>query len=182
MAIAIPIDNVGKTFGTQADPFTALLTVTDTIATGKFFTLIGPSGCGKTTLKRMIAGLIQPTIGHIEICGQKVINPVRRVSFDFQKPTLLASRTVQGNILLPIEIAGTSLPAAEAKVAELLALLNLARFANSFSAELNIFQSVGFSGFASWVSTVLIEQGITLTSSLLYTFVIAIAAAFRAPS
>ncbi len=38
-----------------------------------------------------------------------------------------------------------------------------------------IFQTVGFYGFANWVPTLLIQQGITTTSSLAYTFVIAIA-------
>jgi putative MFS transporter len=42
----------------------------------------------------------------------------------------------------------------------------------------NIFQTVGFYGFANWVPTLLIKQGITLTSSLQYTFIIAIAAPF----
>jgi putative MFS transporter len=41
-----------------------------------------------------------------------------------------------------------------------------------------IFQTVGFYGFANWVPTLLIKQGITTTSSLAYTFVIAIAAPF----
>jgi putative MFS transporter len=42
----------------------------------------------------------------------------------------------------------------------------------------NVFQTVGFYGFANWVPTLLIKQGITLTSSLQYTFIIAIAAPF----
>jgi putative MFS transporter len=42
----------------------------------------------------------------------------------------------------------------------------------------NVFQTVGFYGFANWVPTLLIKQGITVTSSLLYTFIIAIAAPF----
>ncbi len=41
-----------------------------------------------------------------------------------------------------------------------------------------IFQTVGFYGFANWVPTLLISQGITITSSLAYTFIIAIAAPF----
>jgi putative MFS transporter len=40
----------------------------------------------------------------------------------------------------------------------------------------NVFQTVGYYGFASWVPTLLITQGITATSSLLYTSVIALAA------
>jgi putative MFS transporter len=40
----------------------------------------------------------------------------------------------------------------------------------------NVFQTVGFYGFANWVPTLLVKQGITLTTSLLYSSVIAIAA------
>jgi MFS transporter, putative metabolite:H+ symporter len=42
----------------------------------------------------------------------------------------------------------------------------------------NIFQAVGFYGFANWVPTLLIEQGIAVTRSLQYTFIIALAAPF----
>ena len=42
----------------------------------------------------------------------------------------------------------------------------------------NIFQTVGFYGFANWVPTLLIKQGITTTTSLGYTFIIACAAPF----
>lgn len=42
----------------------------------------------------------------------------------------------------------------------------------------NLFQTVGFYGFANWVPTLLIERGIAVTNSLKYTFIIAIAAPF----
>jgi putative MFS transporter len=42
----------------------------------------------------------------------------------------------------------------------------------------NVFQSVGYYGFANWVPTLLIKHGITITHSLQYTFIIAIAAPF----
>ena len=40
----------------------------------------------------------------------------------------------------------------------------------------NVFQTVGFYGFANWVPTLLIKQGITITTSLMYSSVIALAA------
>jgi MFS transporter, putative metabolite:H+ symporter len=40
----------------------------------------------------------------------------------------------------------------------------------------NVFQTVGFYGFANWVPTLLIKQGVTVTSSLMYSSIIAIAA------
>jgi putative MFS transporter len=42
----------------------------------------------------------------------------------------------------------------------------------------NIFQTVGFYGFSNWVPSLLIKQGISVTQSLQYTFIIAIAAPF----
>ncbi|HET6872126.1 MAG TPA: MFS transporter [Sporolactobacillaceae bacterium] len=42
----------------------------------------------------------------------------------------------------------------------------------------NLFQTVGFYGFASWVPTLLVSEGITLIHSLLYTFLIALANPF----
>jgi putative MFS transporter len=42
----------------------------------------------------------------------------------------------------------------------------------------NVFQAIGFYGFANWVPTLLISQGIAVTSSLQYTFVIAMTAPF----
>jgi putative MFS transporter len=42
----------------------------------------------------------------------------------------------------------------------------------------HLFQTVGFYGFANWVPTLLIQRGIGITSSLRYTFIIAIAAPF----
>ena len=42
----------------------------------------------------------------------------------------------------------------------------------------NLFQTIGFYGFSSWVPTLLISQGIGVTKSLAYTFIIAVAAPF----
>ena len=42
----------------------------------------------------------------------------------------------------------------------------------------HLFQTVGFYGFSNWVPTLLIDSGIAITSSLRYTFIIAIAAPF----
>ncbi len=42
----------------------------------------------------------------------------------------------------------------------------------------HLFQTVGFYGFSNWVPTLLIKRGIAITSSLRYTFIIAIAAPF----
>ena len=39
------------------------------VADGEFLTIIGPSGCGKSTLLRVIADLLDPAAGAIEVLG-----------------------------------------------------------------------------------------------------------------
>jgi NitT/TauT family transport system ATP-binding protein len=71
-----------------------------TVRDGSFITFLGPSGCGKTTLLNLIAGIYHPVSGELHV-------RTRRISFVFQNDTLLSWRTALGNVLLPLEIAGT---------------------------------------------------------------------------
>jgi ABC-2 type transport system ATP-binding protein len=54
------------------DSRVAVRDVSLTLNAGEIVTLLGPNGAGKTTTMRMLAGLIQPTSGHIEIMGAPV--------------------------------------------------------------------------------------------------------------
>lgn len=48
-----------------------------TLAQGEFYALLGPNGAGKTTILRMIAGLLAPDEGQINVCGIDVaLNPI----------------------------------------------------------------------------------------------------------
>ena len=76
---------------------------------GQFISIIGPSGCGKTTLLRAAAGFVQPTGGRVTHNGKPIIGPSREVAFVFQDygRALLPWRTVEGNVALALEAAGT---------------------------------------------------------------------------
>jgi NitT/TauT family transport system ATP-binding protein len=93
-----------------------------------FVTLVGRSGCGKSTLLRIVAGLVQPTSGSVEIAGREVRGPSRNVALMFQRPALLPWRTVLDNVLLPAEIHGLDGPRAREEAWQLLELVGLVGF------------------------------------------------------
>jgi len=101
------------------------------IGEGELVSLLGPSGCGKTTLLRIIAGLIAPTSGTVQVRGRDVTGPQRDFGFVFQTPNLMPWRTVIDNVLFPMEILGKRDAAAKARAEELLQLVGLDGFARS---------------------------------------------------
>lgn len=78
------------------------------VASGEYVTLTGPSGSGKSTLLKLIASLLTPTSGTIQLDDSQVetIAPSeyrKRVSYCFQQPTLFGE-TVADNLNFPFEI------------------------------------------------------------------------------
>ena len=79
-------------FGTGAGPVHALANVTLHVGRGELVALIGPSGCGKSTLLRLIADVLQPSGGAIEVRGGPPVRArlAREFGFAFQHPGLFA--------------------------------------------------------------------------------------------
>lgn len=106
--------------------------VTLDIFSGEFFALLGPSGCGKTTLLRMLAGFETPTSGRIELDGQDLtsVPPYERpVNMMFQSYALFPHMSVAKNIAFGLEQDRMPRSQIETRVAEMLALVKLDRFA-----------------------------------------------------
>src|SRR6266480_5450680 len=72
----------------------------------EFVAIVGPSGCGKSTILNMIAGLVEPSAGVIEIDGWPVTGVPANVGCVFQKGTVFPWRTVRRNIALGLEYRG----------------------------------------------------------------------------
>jgi NitT/TauT family transport system ATP-binding protein len=109
------------------------------IAHGEFISLIGPSGCGKTTLLRLLADLIQPSSGSITIGGKtpQQAREARAYGYVFQAPALFDWRTVQHNVMLPLEIMGYSKQEREARAQQMLKLVGLEKFARNYPWQLS---------------------------------------------
>jgi ABC-type Fe3+/spermidine/putrescine transport system ATPase subunit len=112
-------------------PGAGVATVEDlsiTIPSGSLTALLGPSGCGKTTTMKIIAGLLTPDSGSIIFDGQSVLQtpPERRGAvMVFQNHLLFPSMTVAENIGFGLKMRGMPKAEIAARVADMLALVQL---------------------------------------------------------
>jgi len=87
--------------------------------------VVGPNGSGKSTLLRLVAGLLIPDGGTVEIAGAPVSDADQRVGLVFQEPRLLPWRTALDNVAFPLELAGISRQERHEKARALLDLVGL---------------------------------------------------------
>jgi NitT/TauT family transport system ATP-binding protein len=105
------------------------------IGQGDFVSLLGPSGCGKSTVLRMIAGLMGPSTGSIEMAAGG--NAAGDIGFVFQEPTLMPWSTAVKNVMLPLRLAGVARSEAEDRAAAALAEVGLKGFEKSYPRALS---------------------------------------------
>src|SRR5438105_2577663 len=95
---AVRLAGVAKEFGAGVTRVVALRGVDLELPFGGLALLVGPSGCGKTTLISVVAGLLDPTAGEVEVLGRSLTRMGRRevvrfrgehVGFVFQQYNLL---------------------------------------------------------------------------------------------
>lgn len=130
---AITVDGLAKSFGASQ----AIRDLSFEVRDNEFVTLVGPSGCGKSTCLRIVAGLVSPTSGRVEVRGRPVTGPLRHVGMVFQSPVLLPWRDLLDNVLFTAEMAGESPRAHRQRALELIRLARLEGFERSYPHELS---------------------------------------------
>ncbi|MGF1747513.1 MULTISPECIES: methionine ABC transporter ATP-binding protein MetN [Vibrio] len=141
----IEINQVNKVFYQGTKAINALADIDLHIPEGTIFGVIGASGAGKSTLIRCVNMLEAPTSGAVIVDGvdltllskSELSQARRNIGMIFQHFNLLSSRTVFGNVALPLELAGKSQAAIEAKVSELLVLVGLGDKRDTYPANLS---------------------------------------------
>ncbi|MFM9841919.1 MAG: ABC transporter ATP-binding protein [Dongiaceae bacterium] len=113
---------------------------------GELIMLVGPSGCGKTTLLSIIAGILSPTQGSVDVFGTPVTtlrdrDKVRfrrnNIGFIFQQYNLLPALTAAENAAVPLVAGGTPLAKAVARAKEILGSVGLGEHAHKLPRQLS---------------------------------------------
>ena len=115
----------------------ALRDVSFDVQEGEFCSIVGPSGCGKSTLLSALAGLERLSGGSLELDGEPVCGPSRKVGFMPQRDQLFEWRSIWGNVTLGLTVRGENTPQRQAHVRELLERYGLADFAQKRPSQLS---------------------------------------------
>jgi putrescine transport system ATP-binding protein len=132
----LEISGISKRFA--ATP--AVAGVSLSVGSGEFFALLGPSGCGKTTLLRLIAGFETADEGRILIDGVEMnsVPPYARpVNMMFQSYALFPHLDVAGNVAFGLKQERMERRRREARVADMLALVQMRDYARRRPHELS---------------------------------------------
>ncbi len=126
---------VTRTYETRKSTVEALGQIDLEIAEGEFVCIVGPSGCGKSTFLRIIAGLINPTSGTVEIADQGRGGVL--TSMVFQDYSIYPWKTVEENVRFGLDVAGKRRSDSKEAVDWWLRRLGLADFRKAYPAALS---------------------------------------------
>ena len=134
--MAIELTNIQKSFGDH-------LVVSDfslAVDSGELFVLLGSSGSGKSTVLRMIAGLILPDSGTIQLHGEDVtfLPPQKRnTGFVFQSYAIFRHMTVSENVEFGLRVRKVPGAQRRRRSQELLDLVGLSGLEKRYASELS---------------------------------------------
>ena len=138
----ISIKNVDKFFDVKSGEVQVLQDISFDVYEHEFICILGPTGSGKSTLLKLLGGIEKQTLGSIALYGESFLdgipaNKLARFGFVFQQDNLLAWRTVEKNLMLPIEVFGLRDKKTSARVDEMLQMVGLQDYKRVFPHELS---------------------------------------------
>jgi NitT/TauT family transport system ATP-binding protein len=129
----LTVKNLSVVFPDNNGGLRALDDISFEVCPRDFICFLGPSGSGKTTLLKVLARLLPPTSGKINF----IRNQQPKVGMVFQQSNLMPWRSVMDNVKLPLELEGVPESKARAKAQEMVELVGLNGFENSWPRELS---------------------------------------------
>jgi NitT/TauT family transport system ATP-binding protein len=101
----LTVKGIHHTYFSKASAVTALSNISFDVEEGELVSFLGPSGCGKTTLLSIIAGLITPTLGTVNLENKPVLPTDHHIGYMLQQDYLFPWKTIEENILLGLKLA-----------------------------------------------------------------------------
>jgi len=130
---AVALDDVVVAFRlARGGVYTAVERATLHVADGEFVAIVGPTGCGKSTLLNIIAGLLAPATGGVNIFGNPLATLNRKAGYLFQADALFPWKTAVENVAIGLETAGTPVRDARARAQAWLKRVGLDAFADRY--------------------------------------------------
>jgi putative ABC transport system ATP-binding protein len=138
--------DVIKNYGSGNAMVQALRGVDIDVYPGELTLLVGPSGCGKTTLLSVVAGILEPTSGQVNVLGtdltklpqrHKVAFRREHIGFVFQQFNLLPALTAAENVTIPLLLAGVPRSKALKQAKELLGQIGMGERVDSLPSKLS---------------------------------------------
>lgn len=103
--VKLKVDHVSKVFFSKKSEVLAVDDVSLSVYENEFLVLLGPGQAGKTVLLNMIAGLLPPTAGTIEVDGEPIKGPNPKLSVVFQKIAVMPWKTTLQNVEMGLKYA-----------------------------------------------------------------------------
>lgn len=130
---------ISKAYRSGADTQVAVADVSFDVRQGEFVSIVGPSGCGKTTLIKMVAGLLKPSSGSVELFGSPIETVPEQLSVVFQdySRSLFPWLRVGANVSFPLDHLPIPPAEREQRVRSALAAVGLAGAERKYPWELS---------------------------------------------
>jgi putative ABC transport system ATP-binding protein len=141
VSAAIIVENVTKDFAVGGESLRVLHGITASVNSGELTYLIGESGSGKTTLISIIAGILYPTDGSVQVFGTDIYSltdtelvkfRLATIGFIFQQYNLLPTLTAAENAAIPLIAGGMKRADAVDRAKVLLDKLNIGNQADKY--------------------------------------------------
>lgn len=143
---AIHVRNVSRDFTAGQDTIRVLHNIELDIRSGELTYLVGESGSGKTTLISIIAGILWPTEGDVQVFGQNIYDltdtqlvkfRLANIGFIFQQYNLIPTIDAAANAAVPLLARGMKIAEAREHAREMLGRLRIADQADKLPSQLS---------------------------------------------
>lgn len=131
------LDFKNVTFKYPEDDYTMMKDLSFHVDRGEFVSLIGASGCGKSTIFRLITKLLKPDSGEIFVDGKDIRTQKNYVGYMPQKDLLFPWRTIEKNLMLPMEIQKISKNEMAKRVDDILEEVGLTEYKTKYPKDLS---------------------------------------------